>query len=93
MEGDLVVKGTVLDQTVTSMRGLRSEFDGLDQGSALSEDGWGSHDVAGAVRTFAEDWDDRRATLSKAMLDVEQMASDCACEFTRVDDQLGQAVR
>ena len=89
---DLVVQGSVLEQTATSMQELRAEFDALDRKRGTPAEAWGHEDVASAVREFADDWNDRRRKLSSSMRSVEQMATDCVCEFTRVDDELGRAV-
>ena len=82
---DLKVDYSLLDQSQTSLARIASEFSHCEATRDELAPIWGSHDVAGAMRGFVNNWDRHRGQLLDKINSVGQMCATSAETFRCAD--------
>ena len=85
---DLRVRTAPLRDTAASLSELRGELSGLEQRRDQVRSAWGSDDVADALDSFVDNWDDNRRRISDSMTSLQRMAESTADEFECVEADL-----
>lgn len=82
---DLKVDYSVLDQSQTTLARIASEFGSCEATRDELAPIWGSHDVAGAMRGFVNNWDRHRGQLLDKISSVGEMCASSAETFRCAD--------
>ena len=90
---DLKVDYSLLDQSQTSLQRIASEFGSCEATRDELAHVWGSHDVAGAMRGFVNNWDRHRGQLLDKINNVGQMCAASAETFRCADLALRDVIR
>src|SRR5438105_5003113 len=91
---DLTVDYDLLTEFERNLSFVRQEFKDLhhDVHHLDANSGWGSDDVKGAMKTFADNWSYHRSKLESSIDTLLQMVTQTKGTFTDVDRQLAQAL-
>jgi len=85
---DLKVDYTLLDQSETSLSGLVSDFQNIKAQESSYDGALGSGDIAGAMDSFAGNWDYHRKKLVSSMQALGTMINQTKQAFTQTDTKL-----
>jgi len=85
---DLKVDYQLLDSTERNLSDLISQFQNIKAQTSDYNGAMGSGDIAGAMGSFAGNWDYHRKKLISSMQSLGQMVSETKKQFQDADNQL-----
>ena len=90
---DLKVDYQLLDSTERTLSSLTSEFQNIKARGSGYDGATGSGDIAGAMDSFAGNWDYHRDELVGSMQALGRMITEAKKQFTQTDDRLASSIR
>jgi len=85
---DLRVDYQLLASVHTTMSGLISEFETIEDQAGGYDPAYGSGAITGAMGSFSGNWSDHRKKLLASMQNLDRMVTAAATDFHRTDSQL-----
>jgi hypothetical protein len=85
---DLKVDYQLLASIHTTMVGLSSEFETIEDQASAYTSAYGHDGIASAMSSFSGNWSDHRKKLLGAMHDLDHMVTATATDFRTADGKL-----
>ena len=90
---DLIVDDELLKKSAGSLRKIQYEFEHTDKHQEDLKGIWGSGEIAGAMDTFADNWNYHRKQLLDSIKTVGELTEDCHKAFKDLDHKLEQSTK
>lgn len=89
----LRVDTALLREAGSALRVVATEFEHANDRSDDAADAVGDPRLAGAVRSFAHNWDDRRAKMTERIAKLADQATATGEAFEEIDREFAAALR
>ncbi len=90
--GELVVDTDLLIETGEHLGFVAREFDDADRYAETVADAVGDDTLADAIRSFANDWKNRRAKMQESIGNLAELTTAVGSELQSADDGLASSL-
>ncbi len=92
MAADLRLDWDLMTESSKALGDIYTVFDTLRSRRSQTMNDWGSDDIKGALKSFADDWDNHREKTMKSVDSVKQDIDEALEKFGDADAQLKKSL-